>query len=138
MSTKMAFYQFESNKNLSEVKEAVRKSLSFLGGITLDQGDTLVVNQGVNGVNFAFTATFQALVGIRQTTPNKYEIMANIKWSPNALFWICLVIGFFIFGILWIIPILYLFIDPTNAYSQALYRVPNFLGETASQAPLLV
>jgi hypothetical protein len=127
MASKTVFYQFESTKNLVEVKQAVRKASSFLGGSIIERGDGFEIQQGVNGVNYAFAANFNAYININQTNPGKYQIQATINWNPNTLFWVCLVIGFFIFGILWIVPLLYLFIDPTSAYQQALFRVPSFL-----------
>ncbi len=127
MGSKTVFFTLESDKTLDEVKSALQKSLSFLGGTLIPAGDGFQLKQGVNGVNFAFAANFDALISIRQPAPNKYEFYGNINWSPNNLFWACLIIGFFVMGILWIIPILYLFIDPTNAYQSAFFQTQNLL-----------
>lgn len=125
---KTIFHTLETNKPLPQVKEAVKKSLILLGGSILEQGDSFQVKQGVNGVNFAFTANVEAYISVRQTAPNKYELFSSVNWTPNALFWVCLIVGFFVFGILWIIPLLYVFVDPMPAYQQSLYRVQNILG----------
>jgi hypothetical protein len=127
MGSKTIFYTLETDKPVEQVRESVKKSLMFLGGTVFEQGDGFQVKQGVTGVNFAFTANFDALINMRQSSPNKYEFFGTVNWSPNGLFWACLIIGFFIFGILWIVPLLYLFIDPSQAYQQALFRIQSML-----------
>lgn len=127
MGNKTVFYALDTDRSLPQVKEAAKKSLAFLGGTILEQGEGFEIKQGINGVKFAFAANLDALVIIRQSAPSRYEFYCTINWSPNALFWVCLIIGFFVFGILWIIPLLYLFMDPSQAYQQALFRVPSLL-----------
>lgn len=127
MGSKTVFYTLETDKSMAQVREATKKSLLFLGGVLLEQGDSFQIKQGANGVNFAFTANLDALINVRQSAPNKYEFFGTINWSPNGLFWACLIIGFFIFGILWIVPMLYLFLDPSQAYQQTLFRVQGLL-----------
>lgn len=123
MTSKTVFYIIDSEKPIEQVREALKKSLMLLGGTVFEMGDGYQVKQGVNGVNYAFTANFDAMISLRQSGPNRYEIFANINWSPNGLFWACFIIGFFVLGILWIIPLLYLFIDPTQAYQQSFMRI---------------
>lgn len=128
MGNKTIFYQVDAdNKSLEEVKAATQKALSMLGGVIQDRGDGFQINQAKNNINFSFSADFETFVSIRESKPGKFEIFVNSNWKPNAIFWVCLVVGFFIFGILWIVPILYLFIDPTSAYQQALFTINNFL-----------
>lgn len=127
MGNKTVFYQVDSDKSLEEVKVATQKALSMMGGMILDRGDGFQINQANKNINFSFTADFETFVSIRESKPGKYDILVSASWKPNALFWICLIVGFFIFGILWIVPLLYLFIDPTSAYQQALFTVNNFL-----------
>lgn len=99
----------------------------FLGGTMMENAAGVQVTQGTSGVSFAFAANFDAMINIRQSAQNKYEFLGTVNWSPNGLFWACLIIGFFVFGILWIVPILYLFIDPTQAYQQAFFRIQSML-----------
>lgn len=127
MGSKTVFYTMETDKPMAQVREAIKKSLAFLGGTQFEQGDSFQVKQGTIGVNFAFAANFEALINMRQSAPNKYEFFGTINWSPNALFWVCLIVGFFVLGILWIVPILYFFIDPSQVYQQALFRIQNML-----------
>jgi hypothetical protein len=127
MGSKTIFHQLESNKTLDEVKVATQKALMMMGGTVQPRGDGFQLLQANNGINYAFAAEFDTFVSIRESKPGKFEILVNANWKPNVLFWICLVVGFFIFGILWIVPILYLFIDPTSAYQQALFTINNFL-----------
>lgn len=127
MGSKTVYFILDTDKSLEQVRDATQKSLSFLGGAVFQQGDNFQVKQGVNGVNFAFAANFDAVINLRQSGSNKYELLGTINWTPNTLFWACLIIGFFIFGILWIVPILYLFVDPTQAYQQAFLRIQGML-----------
>lgn len=127
MGNKTVFYTLETDKSLPQVREAAKKSLMFLGGTLFEQGDGFQVKQGTNGVNFAFAANVEAFVNVRQSASNKYEFFGTINWSPNTLFWVCLIVGIFVFGMLWIVPLLYLFIDPSQAYQQALFRIQGML-----------
>lgn len=126
MGNKTVFYTFESDHPLPKVREAVQKSLILLGGMVMDQGDGFEVRQAINGVNFAFAANFSAYVNIKHSAPNKYELLCNINWSPNGVFWVCLIAGLFLF-VPWIVNLFYLFIDPTQVYQQALFRAQSFL-----------
>jgi len=127
MGSKTIFHQLESDKTLDEVKMATQKALMMMGGTVQPRGDGFQLLQATSGINYAFAAEFDSFVSIRESKPGKFEILVNANWKPNVLFWACLIIGFFIFGILWIVPILYLFIDPTSAYQQALFTINNFL-----------
>ena len=127
MGSKTVAVIIDSEKPYEQVKSAVRSSLSYLGGSVQENGDQFLVTQGTNNVNFAFNANFKAMINIRQVAPTRYEVFGTINWSPNGLFWVCFIVGFFLFGILWIDNLLYLFIDPTNAYTQALSHAQNLL-----------
>ena len=127
MSSKTLYHQIRTEQPLEAVKAAVHRSFSLLGGSVLPRGDGFEIANGTQGVNFAFTAEFSAYVNIVHPEPNQYDLMCTVNWKPNALFWACLIIGIFVFGILWIIPLLFLFIDPSSAYQQALFRVQSFL-----------
>lgn len=127
MGNKMVYYSMETDRPIEQVREALKNSLMLLGGTIYQQGDGFQVQDGVNGVNFAFAAKFDAIINVRPTAPNRYEFFGNVNWSPNGLFWACLIIGFFVFGILWLVPLLYLFIDPTSAYQAAFFRVQSLL-----------
>lgn len=123
MGNKMVFHTFESEQSLADVKAATRRSLAMLGGTLLEHDSGFQLKQGTTGVTYAFAANFDASINLRQSAPGKYELTGTIHWSPNGLFWGCLIVGAFVFGILWIVPILYLFIDPMQAYQQALMRI---------------
>ena len=127
MGSKTLFFQLESPKSVSEVQEAAQKAFIPLGGQIIKIGDGLQITQGKEGVQFGFSADFEATLIIREASPQHYELMCTVNWKMNSLSWICLIVGIFIFGILWIIPILSLFIDPSSAYNKALYSIPVFL-----------
>jgi hypothetical protein len=127
MGSKTVFFSLETNKSIEQIWQAIKESHVLLGGTVYQQGNGLQIKQGTAGVSFAFAANFDAFVNLRQSGENKYEIITTINWSPNGLLWACLVIGFFVFGILWIVPLLYLFIDPSQVYQQALFRAQSML-----------
>jgi len=126
MGSKMVFYTINTTKSMPEVIEATKKSMMFMGGQVFPQGDGFIVKQGANGINFAFTANIEASLALRQTDTSKYELFGTINWSPNTIFWVTLIFGFF-FIIPWIVPLLYLFLDPTQAYQLAFMRIQGFL-----------
>ncbi len=127
MGSKMVYHRIQTQHTLPEVHEALKRSLLFLGGSVIDAGNGFRVMQGANGVNFAFAAKFDSLIDIRESQPGNFDITANVSWSANGTFWLCLIAGFFLF-FPWIVPILYLFIDPSSAYQQAFFQAQNSLG----------
>ena len=129
MGSKTLYHQISTERGLDRVREATQRSLVLLGGSMMPRGDGFEITQGAQGVNFAFTADFSTFVNIVQSQPGRYDIMCTVSWKPNVVFWICFVVGFFVLGILWIIPLLHLFIDPTSAYQQALFRIQAFLDD---------
>lgn len=127
MGSRTLYAQLVTEKPPHEIQEAIKTAFRSVGGIMQETPSGLDIKQGTNGVNFAFTADLWAHVGLRNIRENVYEIECTVQWKMNALSIICLIVGFFIFGILWIVPLLYLFVKPDDAYQQALYRVQTFL-----------
>jgi hypothetical protein len=127
MGSKTVMYSINTQKSMEEVKQATLRSLMVLGGTVTDMGDNIQIKEGKNNVNFGFTANFDAWVNIRQVTPERYDFFATINWKPNAVFWVCLGVGAFVLGILWVLCLLYFFIDPSSAYQQALFQVQTLL-----------
>ena len=78
-------------------------------------------------MNFAFTANFTTDVTITPVSDDVYNIACNVNWKMNSLTIACLIIGVFVFGVLWIVPALHLFIDPSNVYNMALMSVQGNL-----------
>lgn len=127
MGSKTLFFQVETSEPIEKIQDAAVRAFMPLGGQINKIGNDLQISQGKEGVQFGFSADFDATVIIRETSQQKYELLCTVNWKMNTLSIICLVVGFFIFGILWIIPILSLFVDPTSSYNMALYSIPNFL-----------
>ena len=127
MGSSTVMHSINSEASLKDIRDATRKSMLFLGGTLVEYGEGFQLKGGNNGVNFAFSADLEALINVRESSPNKFDILATINWKPNGLFWACLIIGFFVFGILWIVPLLYIFIDPTQAYQQMLFRIQSLV-----------
>jgi hypothetical protein len=127
MGSTTLYMQMNTEKSPEEINAAIRQAFSSVGGTIQTTPTGIEVKQGANGISFAFAADFNAQVDLRHVKEDKYEIQCSIQWKLNALSIICLVVGIFVLGILWIVPILYLFIKPDNAYQQALHRVQTYL-----------
>lgn len=127
MAEQILYGHLSTKKSEGKIKEAINSTFSSLGGTLTETSRGFHISQGTNGISFAFSANLQADVSLREIKAGKHEIEARLKWGMSALSWICLVIGVFVFGILWIVPFLYLFFKPTQAYQQAIDRVQIFL-----------
>lgn len=129
MGSKVLFTQIRTSAPLEQVVDTLSQTVTPLGGIVTKLNNTLLINGGKEGVQFGFTADFDSQTIVQQTAVDSYNITMNIHWKMNTLTIICLVVGIFVFGILWIIPLLYLFIDPTTAYNNCLIllqaKLPN-------------
>lgn len=127
MGSRALYAQVVTEKSPDEIKTAIKNAFRSVGGTMQETPSGIEIRQGVNGVNFAFSADLAAQVNVRHIKEKAYEIECAIQWKMNALSIVCLVVGYFAFGILWIVPILCLFINPENAYQQALHRVQVYL-----------
>lgn len=127
MGSKTVFFQFSSPHSLEEVQDAAYRAFSPLGGQIMKLGNGLSIKDGKEGVQFGFTADFDANLIMNQPKPEQYDLVCTINWKMNTLSIACLVIGIFVFGILWIIPLLHLFIDPSSLYQQAMHNIPYIL-----------
>lgn len=129
MGSKVLFTQVHTNASLEQVIDTLSQTVTPLGGIVTKLNNTLHINGGKEGVQFGFAADFDSQTIVQQTAADSYNITMNIHWKMNTLTIICLILGIFVFGILWIIPLLYLFIDPTTAYNNSLIllqsKLPN-------------
>lgn len=127
MGSRTLYAQVVTEKSADEVWNAVQTAFRSVGGTMQMTPSGVEIKQGVNGVSFAFSADITAQVNLRQVRDQVYEIECALQWKMNALSIICLVIGFFVLGILWIVPLLYLFVKPEEAYEQSLHRVQTYL-----------
>jgi len=127
MGSKTLFTQVASEKSIDDVKVALKQAFQSVGGLMIESPRGIEINQGVNGVSFAFAADVSAQVNIRQVNDRLYEIECTVSWKMSALSIICLIVGLFMFGILWIVPLLYLFVNPEFSYQQSLQRVQTYV-----------
>lgn len=127
MGSKMVFYQFDSEKSIDEVREAAIKAFTPLGGQIAPLGNGLIIKDGKEGVQFGFAANFEATISITESKPGKFNLNCAINWKMSTLTIVCLVVGIFVFGILWVVPLLFLFIDPSQVYQNALISVNSYL-----------
>jgi hypothetical protein len=127
MGSKTLFFQIESPQPIAEIQEAAIRAFMPLGGQIMKMGNGLEITQGKEGVQFGFSADFDASLMIREDSPQHFELMCTVNWKMNSLSWVCLIVGIFVFGILWIIPLLSLFIDPSGVYNRTMYMIPGLL-----------
>lgn len=127
MGTKVLFTQVHTSAPLEQVVNALSQTVIPLGGIVTKLNNTLLIKDGKEGVQFGFSADFDSQTIVQQTATDTYNVTMNIHWKMNTLTIVCLVVGFFVFGILWIVPLLYLFIDPTTAYNNCLILLQSKL-----------
>jgi len=120
MGSKVLFTQVNTSASIGEVVDALAQALAPLGGEIAKLNNIIQINNGKEGVQFGFSGDFESQALVQEAAPNQYNITLNIRWKMNKLTIICLIVGFFVLGILWIVPILYLFIDPTSAYNNCL------------------
>jgi hypothetical protein len=130
MGSKTVFYQFDSPHTKEEVQDAAMRAFLPLGGQIIKMNNGLSIKDGKEGVQFGFTADFEANLMINQPKQDHYELVCTINWKMNTLTIACLIIGIFVFGILWIIPVLFLFIDPSSLYQQTLVNIPFLLDKS--------
>ena len=129
MGSKTVFYQFSSQHSMQEVENAAYRAFIPLGGEITKLGNGLSIKNGKSGVQYGFTADLDATLTISQPSPDQYELICAVNWKMNALTIISLIVGIFVFGILWIFPLLYLFIDPSTQYQQSLTNVRYMLSK---------
>jgi hypothetical protein len=127
MGKKVLFSQVETTKSIPEIISAAKAAFRSVGGTVDDTLNGFIITQGKDGVSFDFTADLRCTLGVKEIKPERYEIECQITWGMNALSWICLVVGLFFHLIPWIIPILYLMVNPENSYQQAMNRIPAYL-----------
>ena len=97
MGSKTYFFQLESTETIEKIQDATMRAFMPLGGQITKIGKDLQISQGKEGVQFNFTADFDSTIVIRESSPNKYELMCTVNWKMNTLSIICLVVGIFIF-----------------------------------------
>lgn len=120
MGSRVLYTNLISSASVEEVVDTLSTIVTPLGGTSSIINNTLLIHDGKEGVQFGFTADFDSQIIVQQTAEDSYNIITNIRWKMNTLTIICLIVGFFVFGILWIIPLLYLFIDPSLPYNNCL------------------
>jgi hypothetical protein len=116
-----------TDQPVDQVFEATRRSLDLLGGLTTPTSTGFWVVQGVQGASFGFTSNTTADIQVRQLDARRYEVVARVNWQASAVVIVCMIVGFFVFGILWLVGLFYLLYNPTVIYQQALQRIETFL-----------
>ena len=123
MGSRNLYSQVRTARSPDDIWAVISDAFRSVGGTTRGTPRGLEIRQGVNGVSFAFSADLTAIVSLRRLRQDLWEVECAIQWKPSTLSIVCLIVGFFVVGILWVVPILYLFFKPEDPYQQALHRV---------------
>ncbi|NER08681.1 MAG: SHOCT domain-containing protein [Okeania sp. SIO3C4] len=136
MPNRVLYKDVRSNENLDTVVEYSIQEFRILGGsIRRPAENVIFITSGKQGVRFGFTINVQAKITIDQFQNGIFNIKCLLDWNPSPLVWTCLTVGFFIFGILWIVAALFLFVNVVNVYQQILDRLETVIGRGQSFTP---
>lgn len=127
MGSKILYTQVRTSASLEQVVDTFAQCLIPLGGTIAKFNNTLQLDNAKEGVQFGFAADFNSQAVVQQSAENTYNITMNIQWKMSTLTIICLIVGFFVFGILWVVPLLYMFIDPSSTYNNYLLMLQSKL-----------
>ena len=127
MAAKTIQLPVRTNKSLVEVKSTTKEAIRAVGGIVRDTPCGFEIDGGNLGVNFSFVVQVKSAVTIKQQGPDLYQVECILVWQPNAIFWICLLAGFFFLMFLWIANVLYFFADPVSVYYRHISQVEGML-----------
>ena len=119
--------QLSTTATAEQVFAAVERTLRLtVSGTIRRDHNSFYVQNGTNNLSFAFLAELSAVVTLTQPSPGIVDINGTITLKPNGTYWVCAIIGLFVWPI-WAINFPYFIIDPRNNYQIALDRVelPN-------------
>jgi hypothetical protein len=116
----------ESDKPFKELKDKAAEIFRSVGGSRFETPAGFQIIGGTLGTSMGIMASLTANIIMQEIKENKYEIQVHLNWGWSSQMWVLFGLGFILGGITWLIMILYLFFDPTQAYSQALYRFESF------------
>lgn len=136
MGSAVVYDTYTTTTGVQGVKYAVGQALRQVGGAMHETPDGIVIEGGAQGVSMSFTAKITAVVSVRETSPNRYDVSCSLTWKPSAVVWICLIVGFFVLWFLWIISGLYFAFNPTSAYQTGLGLAHGYLPDAAN-APVV-
>lgn len=119
----IAFRRIRTTQPLEVVLQATEDAMRRLGGMLYRSGELITVQGGSSGVGTAFASDINATVSVRVKEPGEYEISCLITVTPNTLFWVCGIAGFFCLQPLWIVSLFYFIVDPQPTYQRALDQI---------------
>jgi len=127
MAKKFLYSELKTNKSISEIKDAIHKSFSIVGGEVEELDNGIRIKKGVNQVRYAFTTVnFTSTITINPIGTEKYNLECSITWGPHWLNFLMFLWGF-VTIVTWIYNILFLLVKPAEVYKTALDRVSFYL-----------
>lgn len=117
------YRQLSTTAPAEHVFAAVERSLRLtVSGSVRREHNSFYVQNGTNNLTFAFVCDVLAVITLTQPSPGIVDINGTITLKPNAICWVCVILGL-IFWFPLIVACLYWIIDPRNNYQMAIDRV---------------
>ena len=118
----IAFRRIQTSAARADLLKATEDALRRVGGVLMTTGETISIQGGNAGVSTSFASDIQATAVVREKSPGEYEVTCTISTSPNAIFWVCAVVGLCIWP-LWIVNVFHFMVDPLPTYQRALDQI---------------
>jgi hypothetical protein len=122
MRTVVCYRRLSTAYSPAQVLDATALALREVGGNVQVFNNEIFVQDGAQGVDFAFTATIDARVVIVPVGPNTYDIRCEVYARPNVLFWVCAFLGFCTL-LFWVVNVLFFVMNMQRPYQAALDRI---------------
>ena len=132
MSTTLNRFVKTSLSEEEVLKRLEQSFMSTVGGNIIRNEKSLVIKNGVNGVSPRIGADIDAVVNVVEQDDG-YLLQCLVKKRQNATFTWCIILGLFVF-FPWIVNIIYIFIDPSHAYNNALDMALMSISQTSSKS----
>jgi hypothetical protein len=119
----------KTDKSIEEVVDATVRTLRRSGGSITNTGTSVQVTDASGLGSFSFMCHIDGQGRVVEREPGLYRLEFELTKRPNTIFWLCLFLGWCAAGLLWLVNVLYLFVDGTvqREFQVLLDRVQNEL-----------
>ena len=117
----------KTDKSIAEVVDAAVHTLRRSGGSVTNTGTSIQVTDASGLGSFSFMCHIDGQGRVVEREPGVYRLEFELTKRPNAIFWLCLFLGWCAAGLLWVVNALYFFVDSTvqREFQVWLDRVQN-------------
>lgn len=119
----------KTDKSIDEVVDATVRTLRRSGGSVTSTGTSIQVTEASGLGSFSFMCHIDGQGRVVEREPGLLRLEFELTKRPNGIFWVCLFLGWCAAGLLWLVNVLYLFVDSTvqREFQVLLDRVQNEL-----------